>query len=98
MKTLVLSWNPVETASRYALQVSRNRLFVDNLIDVGERTKARATLGLKGEGTMVIEYTEVEVTLGDGTVVSLREPAYSVADLGYGPMADAVLISPRVAP
>jgi hypothetical protein len=50
-RTIMLSWQPVQGATRYALQVSRNRLFVDNLIDVGERTKSAATLGLKGEGT-----------------------------------------------
>ena len=47
VKTLVLSWKPVNLASRYALQVSRNRLFVDNIIDVNARTKTDATLGLK---------------------------------------------------
>ncbi len=50
-KSIMLSWQPVSGASRYALQVSRNRLFVDNLIDVGERARTQATLGLKGEGT-----------------------------------------------
>lgn len=49
--TIVLSWQPVQGATRYALQVSRNRLFVDNLIDVDGRAKNAATLGLKGEGT-----------------------------------------------
>ena len=51
VKTLVLSWKAVDSAARYALQVSRNRLFVDNIIDVNARTKTDATLGLKGEGT-----------------------------------------------
>lgn len=51
VKTLVLSWQPVNLASRYALQVSRGRLFVDNVIDVNARTKTEATLGLQGEGT-----------------------------------------------
>lgn len=50
-KRLVLSWSPLQGSSRYALQVSRNHLFVDNVIDAGNRTKARATLGLRGEGT-----------------------------------------------
>jgi hypothetical protein len=50
-KEIVLSWGPVQGATRYALQVSRNRLFVDNLIDVGERAKTEATLGLRAEGT-----------------------------------------------
>ena len=51
VKTLELSWKPVNLASRYALQISRNRLFVDNVIDVNSRTKTEANLGLRGEGT-----------------------------------------------
>lgn len=54
--------------------------------------------GLKAEGRMVIDYTDVPVTLGDGTLVTLRRPSYSVADLGYGPMAPDVMLSPRVTP
>jgi FecR protein len=50
-RKLVLSWEPVAGAARYALQVSRNRLFVDNLIDVESRTTTHATLGLRAEGT-----------------------------------------------
>jgi hypothetical protein len=50
-KKLVLAWQPVPGASHYALQVSRNHLFVDNVIDAESRTKTRATLGLRGEGS-----------------------------------------------
>lgn len=50
---LVLSWQPVPGARRYALQVARNRLFVRNIIDVEDRTATRATLGLRGDGTFV---------------------------------------------
>lgn len=50
-RRLVLSWSPVAGATRYALQVSRNHLFVDNIIDVENRTRTRATLGVRGEGT-----------------------------------------------
>ena len=50
-KRLVLAWQPVPGASRYALQVSRNHLFVDNVIDAENRTKTRATLGVRGEGS-----------------------------------------------
>jgi len=49
-RRLVLSWSAVNGAGRYALQVSRSQLFVDNLIDVTNRTRTRATLGLRGEG------------------------------------------------
>ncbi|MFL6195706.1 MAG: FecR domain-containing protein [Thermoanaerobaculia bacterium] len=52
-RRLVLAWSPVPGASRYALQVSRNNLFVDNVIDAENRTKARATLGLRGEGSFL---------------------------------------------
>ncbi len=51
VRELVLSWEAVQGAARYALQVSRNRLFVDNLIDVDSRTAPRARLGLRSEGT-----------------------------------------------
>jgi CxxC motif-containing protein (DUF1111 family) len=54
--------------------------------------------GLKAEGQMVVTYTDAPVTLGDGTVVTLREPHYSVGNLAYGPMAKDVMLSPRVAP
>lgn len=50
---LVLNWEPVSGASRYALQVSSNKLFVDNIIDVDDRRRPRATLGVKGEGSFV---------------------------------------------
>jgi hypothetical protein len=49
-KRLVLAWNPVPGANRYALQVSRNNLFVDNVIDAENRARTRATLGVRGEG------------------------------------------------
>ena len=49
--TLVLTWNPVPGSNRYALQISRNHLFADNLISVENRTRPKATLGLRGEGT-----------------------------------------------
>lgn len=50
---LALSWQPVRGAVSYALQVSRNRLFVDNIIDVDGRRKTQATLGLRAEGSFV---------------------------------------------
>ena len=48
-KQLDLAWDAVPGAIRYALQVSRNRLFVDNIIDVDNRTKTRASLGAAKE-------------------------------------------------
>ncbi|PRX06543.1 UNVERIFIED_ORG: CxxC motif-containing protein (DUF1111 family) [Martelella mediterranea] len=56
-----------------------------------------AVPGLAAEGHMKIDYTEKPFTLGDGTVVSLREPTYSVTDLAYGPMGEDTTLSPRIA-
>ncbi|MEM7461136.1 MAG: di-heme oxidoredictase family protein [Pseudomonadota bacterium] len=57
-----------------------------------------AVPGMKAEGHMAISYEEIPVTLGDGTVVNLRKPQYSVTDLGYGPLHPETTLSPRVAP
>lgn len=54
--------------------------------------------GHAAEGQMQIAYTEETVALSGGESASLRRPAYSVSDLGYGPMAADVQLSPRVAP
>lgn len=54
--------------------------------------------GHAAEGRMTIDYEDLRVTLGDGTVVILRKPTYGVADLAYGPAAPDLQISPRVAP
>lgn len=52
-RNLALGWEPVSGAARYALQVGRNRLFVDNVIDVDSRAKASANLGLRGPGSFL---------------------------------------------
>ena len=57
-----------------------------------------AVPGLTAEGRMVIQYKEIAVTLSGGETVWLRKPTYGVADLGFGPMADGTMLSPRVAP
>lgn len=63
----------------------------------GTQLQDFAVPGLAAEGRMVIDYTDLPVMLGDGTVVTLRHPKYSVADLAYGPLADDVMLSPRLA-
>lgn len=63
----------------------------------GTQLQDFAVSGLKAEGRMVIDYTEVPVTMADGTVVALRAPTYSIADLASGPLATDVMMSPRVA-
>lgn len=57
-----------------------------------------AVPGLPAEGRMVIAYEDVPITLNGGETVVLRKPSYSVADLGFGPMMEGAMLSPRVAP
>lgn len=64
----------------------------------GAQLQTFAIQGLDNEGRMHIDYTEQPVRLGDGTVVSLRRPAYSIEGLKYGPMLPGTMLSPRVAP
>jgi CxxC motif-containing protein (DUF1111 family) len=64
----------------------------------GTQLQTFAVPGLAAEGQMKIDYLDLPVTLGDGEVATLRDPHYSVTDLGFGPMADNVMLSPRVAP
>lgn len=64
----------------------------------GAQLQDLAVPGLKGEGRMRVDYTQEKVTLGDGTVVSLRKPSYSVEDPGYGPLDPRTTLSPRLTP
>jgi CxxC motif-containing protein (DUF1111 family) len=54
--------------------------------------------GHKAEGQIKIDYEEIPVKLAGGEVAHLRKPTYSIADLGYGPLAPDVMLSARVAP
>jgi CxxC motif-containing protein (DUF1111 family) len=64
----------------------------------GSQLQDLAAPGQAAEGRMDITWEETPVTLADGTVVSLRAPTYSFSDPAYGPPADDIQISPRVAP
>jgi len=57
-----------------------------------------AIAGVPADGKMVIRYTEEEGRYESGESFSLRKPAYSVAELAYGPTHAQMMISPRVAP
>jgi len=54
--------------------------------------------GHPAEYRLQIDYEEVEVALADGETASLRSPTYTAADLGYGPLHEGAMLSPRVAP
>jgi len=54
--------------------------------------------GHPAEYRLQIEYEEIEVPLSGGETASLRNPTYTAADLGYGPLHPEAMLSPRVAP
>ncbi|EPX85069.1 putative thiol oxidoreductase [Salipiger mucosus DSM 16094] len=54
--------------------------------------------GHAAEYRLDITYDEIEVPLSGGESASLRDPTYRAADLGYGPLSDGAMLSPRVAP
>ncbi|MBI5088763.1 MAG: thiol oxidoreductase [Actinobacteria bacterium] len=54
--------------------------------------------GTPAEGRIEVTYTDVPGTFADGTAYTLRSPTYRIVDLAYGPLADDVMLSPRLAP
>lgn len=63
----------------------------------GHQLQDAAILGQTVKGTYTITYQDRVVTLADGTTVTLQKPVYTFNNLGYGAMADGILVSPRVA-
>jgi len=64
----------------------------------GTQLQDRASVGHVSEGRVTLRYEEVPVTLGDGTVVSLRRPVFGASGLAYGPLHPDAALSARVAP
>ena len=64
----------------------------------GRQLQTRAAPGQAAEGKMTISYTDLPVTLADGTIETLRSPAYSITDTAYGALNTDIMLSPRVAP
>jgi hypothetical protein len=80
---LRLAWDMVTGAKYYALQVSRNRLFSDNVIDVDKRSKTYATLAVLGEGTFLWRVAAID---RDGRVGPWSRPQkFRVVDRGRRP-------------
>jgi CxxC motif-containing protein (DUF1111 family) len=57
-----------------------------------------AVPGVAPEGKVRVDYTPINVSFKDGTVVELRKPALQITQLGYGPMHPDTRFSARVAP
>jgi CxxC motif-containing protein (DUF1111 family) len=64
----------------------------------GDQLDNAAIQRVKPEGMIDITYDAVPGRFADGTPYTLQRPRYTIRDLGYGPLASNVLVSPRVAP
>ncbi len=64
----------------------------------GGQLQDRSILGVPAEGRFVTTWSEILGAYDDGTPYSLLRPAYSFADLAFGPLHPEVMVSPRIAP
>jgi CxxC motif-containing protein (DUF1111 family) len=64
----------------------------------GGQIQGQAIPGVPPEADAFVEYKEMPGRFTDGESFSLRQPSYSFKNLGYGPLASNVMVSPRVAP
>lgn len=64
----------------------------------GDQFNNASVQHVRPEGRVVIRYTEIPGRYADGSTYTLLQPSYEFSDLGYGPMATDVMVSPRIAP
>ncbi len=64
----------------------------------GGQFNNNAIPGVRPEGRVTISQKLLSGRFADGTVYTLHQPVYGFSDLAYGPMAKAVMVSPRIAP
>jgi len=88
---------PPSTADEEALLAEHQANAIPDPV-YGGQLQDFAIPGMEAEGLMVIDYSALDVVLDDGTVVSLRDPSYGIAEPHYGPLSDDLMMSPRVAP
>ncbi len=64
----------------------------------GGQLQPNAIAGVAPEGRVLVHWEELPGSYADGEAYSLRRPTLEFVDLAFGPFADDVLTSPRVAP
>jgi CxxC motif-containing protein (DUF1111 family) len=64
----------------------------------GDQFNNAAVQGVRPEGRVTMRWQPLPGRFADGTRYTLMKPVYGFADLGYGPMAKDVMVSPRIAP
>lgn len=64
----------------------------------GDQLQDMAIPGNEPEGKVVIRYRNISKPLADGSTATLRQPSVAITELKYGPLADNVQLSARIAP
>ncbi|ARU05004.1 thiol oxidoreductase [Comamonas serinivorans] len=64
----------------------------------GDQFGNAAVQGVRPEGVVRIHSEVLRGHFADGTAYELIQPRYTLTDLGYGPLAPDVMVSPRIAP
>src|SRR5262245_1080803 len=64
----------------------------------GDQIQNQAIPGVVPEADVIVSYEEIAGAYVDREPYSLRAPSYRLANLGYGPISQPLLISPRVSP
>jgi CxxC motif-containing protein (DUF1111 family) len=64
----------------------------------GDQFNNAGIQGVAPEGTVRIRSTPVHGRFADGTRFVMHQPVYRFTDLGHGPLAKDVMVSPRIAP
>jgi CxxC motif-containing protein (DUF1111 family) len=64
----------------------------------GDQLQDRANHDIPIEGELAITYAEQPGTYGDGETYTLRAPTYTIEAPQFGPLADDLMVSPRLAP
>ncbi|MBK0398245.1 c-type cytochrome [Limibaculum sp. M0105] len=64
----------------------------------GEQLQDFSIPGVPAEYRLDVSWEEIEVALSGGETAWLRRPTWRAEQLGYGPLAEGAMLSPRVAP
>ncbi|MDO5086446.1 MAG: di-heme oxidoredictase family protein [Comamonadaceae bacterium] len=64
----------------------------------GDQLNNAAVQGVQPEGRVEIRTRPLRGRFADGTRYTLHQPLYRLTGLAYGPLAEGVMLSPRIAP
>lgn len=64
----------------------------------GGQLQPLANVGVPSEGRYTIRYDDRPGAFADGEPYVLHAPRYEIAELGYGPLSEGTMLSPRTAP